>query len=65
MQTTIYAGGEIGMNENDLLIIKSVASILEYMAAGPQDVKYTGEALGVLSGLLMDVIDNVGRDEIE
>lgn len=54
------------MNENDLLIIKSVASILEYMATGLQDVKYTGEALGVLSGLLMDVIDNVSRrDENE
>lgn len=53
------------MNENDLLIIKSVASILEYMASSPQDVKYTGEALGMLSSQLMDVIDNVRRDEIE
>lgn len=54
-----YAGGENGMSENDLLIIKSVAAILEYMASSPQDVNYTGEALGVLSGLLMDVIDSI------
>lgn len=43
------------MREDQLRTIKAVAAILQYMATGPVDVKYTEETLIVLSGMLMDV----------
>ncbi len=48
------------MKEDELRTIKAVAAILQYMATGPVDVKYTEEALSVLSGMLMDL---VGKEE--
>lgn len=49
------------MREDDIITIKAVAAILEYMASGKTDVNYTAEALGVLSGLLMDVLSNTEK----
>lgn len=45
------------MKEDELRTIKAVAAILQYMATGPVDVKYTEEALSVLSGMLMDLVE--------
>ena len=45
------------MREDELRTIKAVAAILQYMATGPVDVKYTEEALSVLSGMLMDLAE--------
>ncbi len=45
------------MREDELRTIKAVAAILQYMATGPVDVKYTEEALSVLSGMLMDLVE--------
>lgn len=45
------------MKEDELRTIKAVAAILQYMATGPVDVKYTEEALSVLSGKLMDLVE--------
>lgn len=45
------------MREDELRTIKAVAAILQYMATGPVDVKYTEEALSVLSGKLMDLVE--------
>lgn len=45
------------MREDELRSIKAVAAILQYMATGPVDVKYTEEALSVLSGMLMDLVE--------
>ena len=45
------------MKEDELRTIKAVAAILEYMATGPVDVKYTEEALSVLSGMLMELVE--------
>lgn len=44
------------MKEDELRTIKAVAAILQYMATGPVDVKYTEEALSMLSGLLMNLV---------
>lgn len=45
------------MREDELRTIKAVAAILQYVATGPVDVKYTEEALSVLSGMLMDLVE--------
>lgn len=45
------------MREDELRTIKAVAAILQYMATGPVDVKYTEEALSVLSGMLMELVE--------
>lgn len=45
------------MKEDELRTIKAVAAILQYMATGPVDVKYTEEALSVLSGMLMNLVE--------
>ncbi len=45
------------MREDELRTIKAVAAILQYMSTGPVDVKYTEEALSVLSGKLMDLVE--------
>lgn len=45
------------MREDQLRTIKAVAAILQYMATGPVDVKYTEETLIVLSGMLMDLVE--------
>lgn len=45
------------MREDKLRTIKAVAAILQYMATGPVDVKYTEEALSVLSGMLMELVE--------
>ena len=45
------------MREDELRTIKAVAAILQYMATGPVDVKYTEEALSMLSGILIDLVD--------
>lgn len=50
------------MREDDIIIIKAIAAILEYMASGKTDVNYTAEALGMLSGLLMDVLSNTEKN---
>lgn len=44
------------MREDELRTIKAVAAILQYMANGPVDVNYTEEALSMLSGALMDLV---------
>lgn len=45
------------MREDELRTIKAVVAILQYMATGPVDVKYTEEALSVLSGMLMELVE--------
>ena len=45
------------MREDELRTIKAVAAILQYVATGPVDVKYTEEALSVLSGMLMELVE--------
>ena len=45
------------MKEDELRTIKAVAAILQYMANGPVDVNYTEEALSVLSGMLMGLVE--------
>lgn len=44
------------MEENDIITLKAIAALLEYMAAGTTDVYYTAESLGMLSGQLMDMV---------
>lgn len=46
------------MSEEDIRIIKGVAAMLEYIAAGSGGVvKYSDEAFGLLAGQLMEVIE--------
>lgn len=45
------------MNEEDMVIIKGVAAMLEYMACTKDDVRYTNEAMKMLAGQLMEVIE--------
>lgn len=45
------------MNENDITILKGVAAMLEYMACTKDDVRYTNEAMRMLAGQLMEVIE--------
>lgn len=51
------------MEENDIITIKAVASILEYMACGKTDVNYTAEALAMLSNQLMEVVNRFDKTD--
>lgn len=54
--------GGYRMNEEDIIIIKGVAAMLEHMACTKDDVKYTNEAMGMLAGQLMEVIERNEKD---
>lgn len=42
--------------ENDIRDIKGIAAILESMAAGGNGVRYTGEALDMMAGKLIEIV---------